>query len=336
MEKLFNSVLITPVSHQVRQTACFVPKTEPEMQPETTHLESRPVESYDAQSVTDAVETIRSLLPIASDEHPRVGVILGSGLGAAADRLLSLGGESIDYTSIPGMPSPLVTGHAGRLVLGRITGIPVAFLRGRVHSYEGHSNAAVEFSTRLLHALGVKTLLITNAAGGIRAGFHPGNLMVISSHLRPMTAIHQPHRSEPEQDQIPDSTGRGCSGIAEMQDLLWNENLRERIRTIHSSLKIHEGVYAMMTGPNYETPAEIRMLRRLGADAVGMSTVPEAMTAASLGMRVLGVSCITNIAAGLSAATLSHADVTATATAIEEPFSDWLWNVIRLTGSQRR
>ncbi len=282
MKKLFNSVLITPVSRLVRKTARFVPHTEPEMQPETTDPESLPVESYDAPSVTFAVETIRRLLPNASDEHPRVGVILGSGLGTAAVRLLSNGGESIDYTSIPGMPSPLVAGHAGRLLLGRIAGLPVALLQGRVHSYEGHSNAAVEFSTRVLHAMGVKTILITNAAGGIRTGFQPGNLMVISSHMRPLAAIHQPHRSEHEHDRIPDSTGRGCSDISRMQELLWSENLRERIRTINTSLKIHEGVYAMMTGPNYETPAEIRMLQRLGADAVGMSSVPEALTAAAL------------------------------------------------------
>lgn len=301
------------------------------MQPETTDSESVPVERDDVPSVTYAVETIRSLLPNSSDEYPRVGVILGSGLGAAAVRLLSADGESIDYSSIPGMPSPLVVGHAGRLHLGRIAGLPVAILQGRVHSYEGHSNAAVEFSTRVLHAMGVKTMLITNAAGGIRAGFQPGNLMVISSHLRPLAASHQPNRSG--HGRIPDATGRGCSGVAEMQELLWSEKLRERIRTINTSLKIHEGVYAMMPGPNYETPAEIRMLQRLGADAVGMSSVPEALTAAALGMRVLGVSCITNIAAGLSTAHLSHADVTATATAIEEPFSDWLRDVIRLIGN---
>ena len=117
-----------------------------------------------------------------------------------------------------------------------------------------------------------------------------------------------------------------------MHDLLWNENLRLRIRRIDSPLQIHEGVYAMMTGPNYETPAEIRAMQRLGADAVGMSTVPEALSAASMGVRVLGVSCITNIAAGLSASTLSHADVTATAAAIEVPFADWLWDVIGAIG----
>lgn len=326
-------MLITPVSHLVRKTARFVQNSVPQMQLEITVPEAQPVESHDAQSVTVAVETIRSLLPNASYETPMVGVILGSGLGAAAVRLLSPGGVSIDYTAIPGMPSPLVAGHAGRLLLGRIAGLPVALLQGRVHRYEGHSNAAVEFSTRVLHAMGVKTILITNAAGGIRTGFQPGNLMVISSHLRPLAGIHQPHGSEHEHDRIPDSTGRGGSDIARMQELLWSENLRERIRTVNTPLKIHEGVYAMMTGPNYETPAEIRMLQRLGADAVGMSSVPEALTAAALGIRVLGVSCITNIAAGLSAAHLSHADVTATATAIEEPFSDWLQNVIRLTGS---
>ena len=119
-----------------------------------------------------------------------------------------------------------------------------------------------------------------------------------------------------------------------MHDLMWNEELRHRIRRIKSPLQVHEGVYAMMTGPNYETPAEIRALQRLGADAVGMSTVPEALVAASLGMHVLGASCITNVAAGLSTAPLSHADVTSTAAAIEVPFADWLWDVVSVIGRQ--
>jgi purine-nucleoside phosphorylase len=289
-----------------------------------------------AKSVALAAEIVRDQFRIDNETCPLIGVILGSGLGAAADQLLATGGDAIKYESIPGMPSTLVTGHAGRLALGRIARIPVVFLQGRAHYYEGHSKAAVEFGTRLLHAFGVRTLIITNAAGGIRAGFQPGDLMVINSHVRPLAASHQWHQAEYEHGQIPGPTCRGNSGVAEMQGLLWNENLRERIREIESPLQIHEGVYAMMTGPNYETPAEIRMMQTLGADAVGMSTVPEALTAASLGIRVLGVSCITNIAAGLSASPLSHADVTANATSIDEPFSDWLRNAIRLIGSQQQ
>ena len=285
---------------------------------ETPWRQSKSVKHFNEQSIAIAAESVRRQLGIDEDEVPVIGVILGSGLGAAANRLLSNGGKSTTYASIPGMPCPLVNGHTGRLIVGRIAGVPVAFLQGRVHSYEGHSTFAIEFGTRLLHAMGVQTMLITNAAGGIRSEFQPGDLMVISSHLRPLAAIEPRYRSERD----------------EIQELLWNENLRQRIRQIKSSLKVHEGVYAMMTGPCYETPAEIRMMQKLGADAVGMSTVPEALTAASLGMRVLGVSCITNIAAGLSAATLSHADVTATATSIEIPFSDWLWDAIRVTGSR--
>jgi len=285
---------------------------------ETHWQQSKSVEHFNEQSVALAAEGVRRQLGIDEDEAPVVGVILGSGLGAAADRLRSNDGKSIAYKSIPGMPCTLVAGHTGRLIVGRIAGVPVAFLQGRVHSYEGHSTFAIEFGTRLLHAMGVRTMLITNAAGGIRSEFQPGDLMVISSHLRPLAAIEARNQSERD----------------EMQKLLWNEDLRQRIRQIKSSLKIHQGVYAMMTGPCYETPAEIRMMQKFGADAVGMSTVPEALTAASLGMRVLGVSCITNIAAGLSTATLSHADVTATATSIEIPFSDWLWDVIRIVSSE--
>ena len=219
--------------------------------------------------------------------------------------------------------------------MGRIDGISVAMLQGRVHLYEGHSIASVEFGTCLLHGLGARILIVTNAAGGIRADFQPGNLMLITSHLRPLATGCVMGRPDSRDVELPGLCGlvnARCSGAPMRDDLFWNEELRHRIRLIKTPLQIHEGVYAMMTGPNYETPAEIRAMRRLGADAVGMSTVPEALAAASLGMRVLGVSCITNVAAGLSTATLSHADVTATATAIEISFADWLWNVIRVIG----
>ncbi len=305
------------------------------MHSETRHPQSQPAEPCNARLVADAVKSVRDLLRMSDDARPVIGVILGSGLGSAADRFLAAGGRSLAYTDIPGMPLPHVVGHTGQLVLGRIDGIPVAMLQGRVHGYEGHSIAAVEFGTCLLHGLGARILIVTNAAGGIRADFQPGSLMLITSHLRPLATGCVMGRPDSRDVELPGLCGlvnARCSGAPKMHDLLWNEDLRNQLRPINSPLQIHEGVYAMMTGPNYETPAEIRAMRRLGADAVGMSTVPEALAAASLGMRVLGVSCITNVAAGLSTATLSHADVTATAAAIEISFADWLWNVIRVIG----
>ncbi|MEJ7595783.1 MAG: purine-nucleoside phosphorylase [Planctomycetaceae bacterium] len=271
---------------------------------------------------------------MSDDDRPCIGVILGSGLGSAADWLLAAGGRSLEYTAIA-MPLPHVIGHTGRLVLGRIDGISVAMLQGRVHCYEGHSIASVEFGTRLLQAMGARTLIVTNAAGGIRADLQPGNLMLITSHLRPFAVCHATRHFNGSPMEMPAQFGLAdgrCCGFRKMHDLLWNEELRQQIREISSPLQIREGVYAMMTGPNYETPAEIRALQRLGADAVGMSTVPEALAAASLGMRVLGVSCITNVAAGLSTKSLNHAEVTATAAAIERPFTNWLWDVIRAIG----
>ncbi len=301
----------------------------------TTLSESQTAGSCDARAVAAASRSVRNLLPMSDDERPFVGLILGSGLGSAADRLLAAGGRSLAYTAIPGMPLPHVVGHTGRLVLGWIDDIPVAMLQGRVHCYEGHLLAAVEFGTRLLHAMGAHTLIVTNAAGGIRAGFQPGDLMLIKSHLRPLAAACITRSAGGNHPVCSDGSGLAdgrCSGVPGLHDLLWNESLRQQVRRINSPLRIHEGVYAMMTGPNYETPAEIRAMQRLGADAVGMSTVPEALVAAVLGMGVLGVSCITNSAAGLSTATLSHAEVTATAAAIESPFADWLWDVIAVIG----
>ena len=289
----------------------------------------------DLQSVENAAASVRRQLALSENDGPSIGVILGSGLGAAADQLLAADGKSLPYASIPGMPVPHVTGHHGRFIYGQVHGIRTLMLQGRIHSYEGYSLQSVQFGTRLLHALGIQTLIVTNAAGGIRAGFTPGNLMVVSSHLRPLAASWMRwHSSEhtSERSSLFETANGRCSLVPSACDLLWSKELRRRISSIRSPLQIHEGVYAMMTGPNYETPAEIRAMQRLGADAVGMSTVPEALLAVELGIRVLGVSCITNIAAGLSANSLSHADVTATAAAIETPFAEWISDAIAAIG----
>ena len=302
---------------------------------EHTSASSKTRASINSQAVVNAAASVRQQLDLSDHDTPSVGVILGSGLGTAADQLLAAAGKSLSYTSIPGMPVPHITGHHGRFVYGRLRGIRTVMLQGRNHCYEGHALPSVQFATRLLHALGVQTLIVTNAAGGIRAGFAPGNLMVITSHLRPLAAAwlrwHSIDQTS-ETSLLADTANGRCSLLPAMHDLLWSKELRDRIVGISSPLRIHEGVYAMMSGPNYETPAEISAMQRLGADAVGMSTVPEALLAAELGMRVLGVSCITNLAAGLSANSLNHADVTATAAGIETQFANWIADVIEAIG----
>ena len=271
-----------------------------------------------------ALSAIRHCFDDAQLPGPRIGIILGSGLGAAGDRLLAEGGGFVAYRDIPGMPQPQVAGHTGRLIGGSIHGQAVVMLQGRAHHYEGHPVAHIVFGTQLLIDLGIQTLIVTNAAGGIHPRFRPGRLMLIRDHLRSL-----PFRSF----QMEWGQG-GSAGPYDFEAgrFLWDASLRTIARSIPTSLTIHEGVYAMMPGPCYETPAEIRMLHQLGADAVGMSTVPEALYAAGRGIPVLGISCITNAAAGLSDQQLSHSEVTATASSIEERFVKWLWDLLAHKG----
>lgn len=231
----------------------------------------------------------------------RIGVVLGSGLGAFGDGLQDL--IQIPYADIPGMPTPRVAGHAGTLCLGRVEGIPLACLQGRVHAYEGHPIGDVVFGVRLLHALGCRAVLLTNAAGGIRRGLAPGDLLVITDHLNwmgtnPLVGPNDPagprflDLSRAYDPALVDAAERAAAAVG---------------------VPLTRGIYAAMLGPSYETPAEIRMLERLGADAVGMSTVPEVIALRHLGVRVGAVSCITNLAAGLTTSSLDHAEVEATA-----------------------
>jgi purine-nucleoside phosphorylase len=208
-------------------------------------------------------------------------------------------------------------------VYGRIDEVGVVMLQGRVHYYEGHSPETIVFGTRLLSQLGIRTLIVTNAAGGISPSFAPGDLMLISGHLRPLAAV------ELNLGVLMKESLQQSDIQQRLDSFLWNSQLRRVAQSAPTDLRIHEGTYAMMTGPAYETPAEIRMLRHLGADAVGMSTVPEALFAASQEIAVLGISCITNVAAGLSEKALDHDDVTATASSIEPRFVDWLWQILQ-------
>ncbi|MEZ6132455.1 MAG: purine-nucleoside phosphorylase [Planctomycetaceae bacterium] len=270
-----------------------------------------------------AVAVMMSRLP----HRPRIGVILGSGLGAAGRRALQAGAIAIDYADIPNMPQPAVDGHAGQLIAGIGALAGTILLRGRVHYYEGHAWEELTFATRLLAELGIEILIVSNAAGGITAGFSPGDLMLINGHWTRLN-VQQPRaaRCRVAVDVRPKRSSEDC---------LWHPELRQIAAAVPTSLTIHEGVYAMNSGPNYETPAEIRMLRTLGVDAVGMSTVPEALAAAARGINVLGVSCITNLASGLTSQPLNHAEVGLTAAGIEDSFTEWLFDLLQALSLSR-
>jgi purine-nucleoside phosphorylase len=244
--------------------------------------------------------------------RPRVGIVLGSGLGAFADALASV--KRIPYAEIPEMPRSRVQGHAGNLCLGSVSSVPVACLQGRAHVYEGHSQSRAVFGVRVLAELGCQVVLLTNAAGGIHASFAAGDLMLITDHLNLMG--DNPLRG-PNFGAGPRFPDLSHAYDPELLDLA-------RAAARAAAVTLREGVYAALLGPSYETPAEIRMLRTLGADAVGMSTVPEVIALRQLGVRVGAMSCITNLAAGLSAQPLDHSDVEATARRSQHAFTDLL------------
>jgi purine-nucleoside phosphorylase len=230
-----------------------------------------------------------------------MALILGSGLGGLADRIESA--ISIPFRAIPGFPPASVPGHAGRFVAGTLGARPVIVAAGRYHLYEGHSVETVALPTRVLHACGVRTLFVSNAAGGINRTMRAGDLMIIEDHLNLMSRTPLAGPARAGETRFPDMSAPYDAALIRV--------LREA--ALDTGIAIASGVYAALLGPSYETPAEIRMLERLGADAVGMSTVPEVLAARALGMRVAGVSCITNVAAGLSNRPLSHAEVLETA-----------------------
>ena len=252
-----------------------------------------------------AAEYIRSRVSL----QPKVGMVLGSGLGDFADTLEDA--VRIPFSDIPNFPTPTVPGHAGALVFGRKQGQDIAVLQGRIHYYEGLSQRELTLPIRVLAALGVQTLILTNACGGVNLSFTPGDLMLISDHINlsggnPLIGANM----DAFGPRFPD-----CSDI-------YTRTLRKAIREIaaENGISLQEGVYGMYSGPNYETPAEIRMYRTLGADVVGMSTVPEALVAAHSGIRVVGISCITNMAAGVLPQKLCHAEVMEVADRVHDKF----------------
>ena len=263
--------------------------------------------------VKEAADAIRARVPAL----PSAAVVLGSGLG---DFAVTLGGAvSMPYDGLPHWPASRVIGHEGRLVVGEVRGRVIAALAGRCHVYEGHDLKTVTFAVRVLGLLGVRTLILTNAAGGINTGFAEGALMIIDDHINLMgdNPLVGPN-DERLGPRFPDMTEVYSARLRALADRAGRD----------LGLTLPHGVYAALLGPSYETPAEIRHLRTIGADAVGMSTVPEAIVARQMGVEVLAVSCITNMAAGVLPQPLDHTEVMATASRVRGRFASLLENII--------
>jgi purine-nucleoside phosphorylase len=249
--------------------------------------------------------------------RPRIGLVLGSGLGAFANELA--GATRIDYQKIPHFPRSTAIGHAGRMVIGKVGAVPVAAMQGRVHFYEGYTQREVIFPMRVMARMGIRAVLITNAAGGINLEFKQGCLVVLRDHINlqgtnPLIGPNEEHFGL----RFPDMTQVYWKPY---QDVALREGKRLGVEMAH-------GVYAALTGPSYETPAEIRYLRVIGADLVGMSTVPEVIAAAHLGIRVLGISCVTNMAAGILDQPITTEEVLETGERVKADFVSLLRAVI--------
>ncbi|MGH6898947.1 MAG: purine-nucleoside phosphorylase [Geminicoccaceae bacterium] len=262
-----------------------------------------------------AVEVIRARQP---GFVPRIGLILGSGLGAIAAKIE--GATALDYADLPGFPRPSIEGHAGRLVLGRLAGAPIACLQGRVHLYEGIPAGAVNVLPRTLKALGCEILILTNAAGSLRPEIEPGAIALIEDHIN---LLGQNPLAGPNDAML----GPRFPDMTEVYD----RHLRARARAVAARLGIPlcAGVYLATPGPSFETPAEIRAFRALGAELVGMSTVPEAISARHCGLKVLGFSIVTNLAAGLAEGTLSHEETLARAARTAEALGRLLEGLLK-------
>jgi len=247
----------------------------------------------------------KSLLERRTALRPVIGLVLGSGLGAFADELT--GRVEIDYSEIPGWPVSTIAGHAGKLVIGKLGDLPVAVMAGRAHLYEGYTAAQVASPVRVLHAFGVRSIVFTNAAGGINGSLEQGGLVLISDHINLQGA-------NPLVGPNDDTLG---PRFPDMTEAYWHP-YRDLAKDVALELCIFlaEGVYAGLVGPSYETPAEIRFLRTIGADVVGMSTVAEVIAANHMGMKVLAISCVTNMAAGLGDGKINHEEVLETGAAV--------------------
>ena len=255
--------------------------------------------------------------------RPEIALVLGSGLGDYAKEMDVK--ESISYSEIEGFPVSTVPGHEGRFLFGYVKGVPIVAMQGRVHYYEGYPITDVVLPVRLMGLLGAKTVILTNAAGGVNFNFQPGDLMMITDHIT--TVVPSPLIGA----NI-DELGPRFPDMSEVYDQELREIIRQAAR--NTGISLQQGVYVQLTGPAYETPAEIRMCRTWGADAVGMSTACEAVAARHMGLKVCGISCITNMASGMSDKPLDHKEVQETADRVAEEFKKLVTETIRLIGEK--
>jgi purine-nucleoside phosphorylase len=270
-------------------------------------------DAYGAAAARAAADAIALRL---RGRAPDAAIILGSGLGGLADDIDAV--ARIPFGDIPGFPAATVAGHAGALIAGTFAGKFVVALAGRFHLYEGHDARLAAFPTRVMHALGARTLIVSNAAGGVNRLWQPGDLMLIRDHINLMFRNPLFGPVEEHDVRFPDMSDPYDPALADVA----------RAAAKAQGIALREGVYAALTGPAYETPAEVRMLSFFGADAVGMSTVPEVIVARAIGMRVLGFSCITNLACGLSNDPLTHADVLETTKRVSAAFKRLVAGVV--------
>jgi len=270
------------------------------------------------QRIDNAVSFIRT----KTASSPKIGLILGSGLGEFTAKLDN--SVSINFQDIPEFPVSTIEGHEGAFVFGNYDGTPLVAIRGRLHYYEGYDQKEITMPVRVMKRLGVETLILTNAAGGINLDFSEGALMLITDHINLSGA-------NPLVGANLDEYGPRFPDVSD----IYTKELRNKLKeaALREGITLAEGVYIMYSGPNYETPAEIRSYRLMGADAVGMSTAPEALVAAHCGMRVIGISCITNMAAGVQDITLSHQDVLEAANRIKQDFTKLLCIAINIAYS---
>lgn len=268
----------------------------------------------DIDKIQEATQYIQSY----ANGRPQIGLILGSGLGVLANEIKKP--QVIPYKKIPHFPVSTVEGHVGELVIGELEGKVVVAMKGRFHYYEGYSMKAITFSVRVMISLGINTLIVTNAAGATNKSFIPGDLMIIEDHINfafnnPLIGVNENQLGA----RFPDMSNAYCKELI---------NLAQSIAD-NMELEVKKGVYAYLTGPTYETPAEVNMLTMLGADAVGMSTVPEVMVAVHSGIKALGISCITNMAAGILNQPLNHEEVIETAKKVKQQFISYVKEIVR-------
>jgi purine-nucleoside phosphorylase len=269
------------------------------------------------------IQTAASFIKEKLQQQPKIGLILGSGLGVLADDIVNP--VKIPYNEIPGFPVSTVEGHAGQLVCGQLSGVEVIAMQGRFHFYEGYSMDKVTFPVRVMKELGIEKLIVTNAAGGVNESFTPGDLMIITDHINNMGT----------NPLIGPNDSRFGVRFPDMSEA-YSKNLRALAKDVaqKSNIAIKEGVYVGNPGPVYETPAEVRLARTLGGDAVGMSTVPEVIVARHSGLEVLGISCISNMAAGILDQPLSHDEVIETTEKVKSSFLTLVNQIVKTIGEK--